>query len=174
MKRPAFMALRLAAHRDVVGGPSPNHRPARAPALSLVVGLALVAGCGGGGEKPLSKAEYLDRAKTICREGNQELAKASQKAFEDVKAGEKPTAEQLERYARDVVVPMVRKQVEALRDLPEPKGAGDQVDEIYDAFEKALDRIDKKPSLLTDNPNVFALFKEADELSEKYGFPVCT
>jgi hypothetical protein len=172
MKRAPFMALRLAAHRGVVGGPSPNHRPTRAPALvGLVVGLALVAGCGND-EKPLSKAEYLKRASTICREGNQELATASQKAFKDLKQGEKPTAEQLKRYARDVVVPMVRKQVEALRDLPEPKGAADQVDEIYDAFEEALDRIDKRPSLLT--PNVFELFKEADELSKKYGFPVCT
>jgi hypothetical protein len=159
----------------VVGGPSPNHRPTRASALvSLVVGLAFVAGCGGGGEKPISKAEYLKRAKTICRDSNQELAKASQETFKDVKQGEKASAEQLKRYARDVVVPMVRKQVEALRDLPDPKGAADQVDEIYDAFEKALDRIDERPSLLTDNPNVFDVFKEADELSKKYGFPVCT
>lgn len=142
--------------------------------FGLVVVLALVAGCGDGGEKPLRKAEYLERAKTICREGNQELAEASQKAFKDVKQGEKPSDEQLERYARDVVVPMVRKQVEDLRDLPEPKGAADQVDEIYDAFEKALDRIDKEPSLLTSNPNVFELFKEADDLSKKYGFAVCT
>lgn len=145
----------------------------RAVLMGLVVGLALMAACGGD-EKPLTKAEYLERAKIICREGNEDLAKASQEAFKDVKQGEKATAEQLKRYARDVVVPMVRKQVEALRDLPEPKGASDQVDEIYDAFEKALDRIDKQPSLLTDNPNVFDLFKEADELSKKYGFAVCT
>jgi hypothetical protein len=158
MNRAVLMALRRASH----GG------------IGLVVGLALVAGCGGGDEKPLTKAEYLERAKTICREGNEDLAKASQEAFKDVKQGEKATAEQLERYARDVVVPMVRKQVEALRELPEPKGASDQVDEIYDAFEKALDRIDKQPTLLTDNPNVFDLFKEADELSKKYGFAVCT
>lgn len=146
----------------------------RARGVGLVVGLALVAGCGGDGEKALSKDEYLKRASTICREGNQELAEASQEAFKDVKAGEKPTAEQLERYARDVVVPMVRKQVEELRALPEPEGAADQVDEIYDAFEQALDRVDDKPSLLTDNPNVFDVFKKADQLSKKYGFPVCT
>ena len=138
------------------------------------VGLALAAGCGGDGEKPLSKEEYLKRASAICKKGNQELAEASQEAFKEVKEGEKPTAEQLERYARDVVVPMVRKQVEELRDLPDPEGAADQVDEIYDAFEKALDQVDEKPSLLTDNPDVFGVFKEADELSKKYGFPVCT
>jgi hypothetical protein len=139
----------------------------------LAVGLVLAAGCGGG-EESIAKDEYLKRARTICREGNQELAQATQKAFKDLKQGEKPTAEQLEAYARDVVVPMVREQVEALRALPDPKGAADQVDEIYDAFDRALDRIDEEPSLLTDNPDIFGLFKEADDLSKKYGFPVCT
>ncbi|MGH9283880.1 MAG: hypothetical protein ACRD0S_13200 [Acidimicrobiales bacterium] len=139
----------------------------------LAAGLVLAAGCGGG-EESITKDEYLKRARTICREGNQELAQATQKAFKDLKQGEKPTAEQLEAYARDVVVPMVRQQVDELRALPDPKGAGDQVDEIYDAFDRALDRIDEKPSLLTDNPDVFGLFKEAGDLSKAYGFPVCT
>ncbi len=139
----------------------------------VVAGLVLVAGCGGGPE-PIAKDEYLKRAAKICREGNQELATATQQAFKDLKQGEKPTPEQLERYARDVVVPMVRQQVKDLRALPDPKDAGDQVDEIYDAFDKALDRIDEEPSLLTNNPHIFGLFKEADGLSKKYGFPVCT
>ena len=144
----------------------------RALVVALVVGLAPVAACGED-EKPLSKSEYLERARTICREGNQELAQATQEEFKDVKQGEKPTPEQLERYARDVVVPMVRKQVASLRDLPGPEGAADQVDEIYDAFERALARIEKDPALLTGSPNL-EIFKEADELSKKYGFPVCT
>jgi hypothetical protein len=139
----------------------------------VVAGLVLVSGCGGG-QEPIAKDEYLKRARTICLEGNQELATATREAFKDLKQGAKPTAEQLERYARDVVVPMVRQQVKDLRALPDPKGAGDQVDEIYDAFDRALDRIDKQPSLLIDNPDIFGLFKEADDLSKKYGFPVCT
>ncbi len=142
-------------------------------ALVMVVGLALAAGCGGG-QEPIPKEEYLQRASAICRKGNEELTKATQEAFKDLKPGEKPTAEQLTRYAREVVVPMVRKQVQNLRDLPDPKGAGDQVDEIYDAFEKALDQIDETPSLLTKSPTSLEVFKEADELSKKYGFPVCT
>lgn len=142
--------------------------------LCLVVGLGLLAGCGDEGEEPLSKAEYLEEAKAICREGNEELAQASREAFKDVEPGAEPSEEQLERYARDVVIPMVRDQVDRLRALPAPEGGADEVDEIYDAFERALDRIDEDPTLLTDNPNVFDLFKEADELSKKYGYAVCT
>ena len=145
----------------------------RAPVVALVLGLALAAACGAD-EKPLTKAEYLERARTICREGNQELAEATREEFKEVKEGEKPSPEQLEHYAREVVVPMVRKQVESLRALPGPEGGADQVDEIYDAFEAALDRIEDEPSLLTDNPDMLDVFKEADELSKKYGFPVCT
>lgn len=138
----------------------------------VVVGWALVA-CGGGDDS-IAKEEYLERAREICKEGNEDLAKATQEAFKDVKEGEKPTTEQLETYAKDVVVPKVRQQVEDLRSLPDPKDAADQVDEIYDSFEATLDKIDEQPSLLTDNPNLAELFKEADELSRKYGFPVCT
>ncbi|MGH8990201.1 MAG: hypothetical protein ACRDYV_17875 [Acidimicrobiia bacterium] len=145
----------------------------RALVVGLVVGLAFAAACGND-EEPLTKAEYLDRARTICKEGNEELAKATQDEFKQVKQGEKPTPEQLETYARDVVVPMVRKQVEALRELPGPEGGSDQVDEIYDAFEKALDRIEEKPALLTGSTDMLAVFEEADDLSKKYGFPVCT
>ena len=144
----------------------------RALVVALAVGLAPVAACGED-EKPLTKAEYLERARTICREGNQELARATQEEFKEIKQGEKPTPEQLERYAREVVVPMVREQVQSLRELPGPEGGADQVDEIYDAFEKALARIEDDPSLLTGSPNL-EIFKEADELSKKYGFPVCT
>lgn len=140
--------------------------------VGLVAG-SIVAACGGG-QEPIPKEEYLKRASAICKEGNQELTRATQEAFKDLEQGEKPTPAQLERYARDVVVPMVRKQVRHLRDLPDPKGAGDQVDEIYDAFEQALDQIDENPSLLTRSPTSLAVFKEADELSRKYGFPVCT
>lgn len=143
-------------------------------AVCLAVGSVLLAGCGDEGQETLSKAEYLEQAKEICREGNQELAEASRKAFQDVQQGEAPSEEQLENYARDVVVPMVRDQVKQLRALPAPEGGAGEVDEIYDAFERALDRIDENPSLLTDNPDVFDLFKEADELSKKYGYAVCT
>ena len=141
--------------------------------MILVAGLALGAACGGG-EETIAKDEYLERARTICREGNQQLAQATRQAFKNLKQGEKPSPDQLEAYARDVVLPMVRRQVADLRALPDPKGAADQVDEIYDAFDRALNRIDEKPSLLTENPDILGLFKEADDLSKKYGFPVCT
>lgn len=130
----------------------------------------LVAACGGGGEE-ISKEEYLRRAQAICRQDNEELEAASKKAFADLKQGEKPSEEQVEGFVRQTVVPMIRAQVEELRDLPPPEKAANQVDEIYDAVEVALDELEADPKRLTVGPNLFA---EADRLGEKYGFPVCT
>lgn len=135
-----------------------------------LAGLVLsLAACGGGEE--ISKEEYLGRAQAICRQGNEELEAASKKAFADVKEGEKPSDEQVGGFVRRTVVPMIRAQVEELRDLPPPEKAADQVDEIYDAVEVALDELEADPKRLTVGPNLFA---EADRLGEKYGFPVCS
>ena len=129
----------------------------------------LVAACGGG-EETLTKEEYLKQADVICDEGNKELEEASKDAFSDVKEGESPTKEQIEDYARKTVLPMVRGQVGELRDLPPPEGGKAEVEEIYDAIESALDKVEKDPSLLGSGN----LFAEADALSKKYGYEVCT
>lgn len=138
--------------------------------LGLAGLVLLLAACGGGGEE-ISREEYLRRAQAICRQGNEELEAASKKAFDDVKEGEKPSEEQVGDFVRQTVVPMIRAQVEELRDLPPPKKAADRVDEIYSAVEVALDELEAAPKRLTVGPNLFA---EADRLGEKYGFPVCS
>lgn len=133
--------------------------------------LVLLSACGGGGEE-LSREEYLKRADAICENGNEELEKASEKAFAEIPEGEAPSEEQFAEYARKTVIPMVRGQVSELRDLPPPEGGADEVDEIYDAIDKAIDRLENDPSLLTRGGA--DLFAEADELSRKYGYEVCT
>lgn len=152
-------------------------------AVAAVLVLALAAACGrdgagggagGGGEaggEELSREEYLERADEICRRGNDELEKASQEAFAAIPEGQTPTPEQFQDYARNTVVPMVRGQVEELRDLPPPEGGAAQVTEIYDAIDEALDELEENPSILTRGGA--DLFAEADELSRKYGYEVC-
>ena len=139
-------------------------------AVRLVPVVLLLVACGGG-EDSISKDEYLKRADAICDEGNKELEEASKGAFADVKEGEAPTKDQIEKYARETVIPMVRQQVDDLRDLPPPEGGKSEVDEIYDAIDEALDRVEKDPSLLGSSAD---LFEKADELSKKYGYEVCT
>ena len=112
--------------------------------LAVVV---VLSGCGG---DEISREEYLRRAQEICDKGNDELEKASEEAFAEIPEGERPTDEQFEAYARETVVPMVRDQVRQLRDLPPPEGGAEEVDEIYDAIDEALDRLDDYPRLVAN------------------------
>jgi hypothetical protein len=140
---------------------------ARRLAITLMI-LGLAA-CGGD-EEAISKDEYLKRAQQVCTEGNAELQKASDSAFPDLKPGEKPTDDQIATFVRKTVVPEIRKQVKELRELPPPEGGAKKVDDIYDALDQGLDRLDKDPKLLLSGTNVFA---KADELGKKYGISVC-
>jgi hypothetical protein len=135
----------------------------------VVAGLGLAA-CGGGEQKAISKDDYLKRAQEVCKKGNADLQKASDTAFPELKPGEKPTDEQIAVFVRKTVVPEIRKQVKALRELPPPKGAADKVDKIYDALDQGLDKMNDDPQLLLSGTNVFA---KADELGKKYGLSVC-
>lgn len=143
----------------------------RARAVGGLVLMVMVLAAACGGEEEISKDEYLKRAKEICDQGNKDLEKATDEAFANIKEGETPSEERIQDYARTIVVPMVRRQVQDLRNLPKPKGAADQVDEIYDAVEETLDKIEADPDLLLNSQG---LFKEADDLAKKYGYEVCT
>ena len=139
--------------------------------LAITVATLGLAACGGGGEeKAISKDEYLKRAQEVCKQGSTELEKASVSAFPELKPGEKPTDDQIATFVRKTVVPEIRKQVKELRQLPPPEGAKKEVDDIYDALDQGLDKLDKDPKLLLSGTNVFA---KADELGRKYDIRVC-
>jgi hypothetical protein len=142
------------------------------PALWLAITVAALglAACGRGEQKAISKEEYLKRAQEVCKKGNADLQKASDTAFPNLKPGEKPSDEQIATFVRKTVVPEIRKQVKALRDIPPPKGAADKVDQIYDALDQGLDKMNDDPQLLLSGQNVFS---RADELGKKYGISVC-
>jgi hypothetical protein len=137
--------------------------------VMIVAALGLAA-CGGGEQKAISKDEYLKRAQEVCKKGNADLQKASDSAFPNLKPGEKPTDDQIAVFVRKTVVPEIRKQVKALRDLPPPKDSQDKVDKIYDALDQGLDKMNDDPKLLLSGTNVFS---KADELGKKYGLSVC-
>jgi hypothetical protein len=137
--------------------------------VMIVAALGLAA-CGGGEQKAISKDEYLKRAQEVCKKGNADLQKASDSAFPNLKPGEKPTDDQIALFVRKTVVPEIRKQVKALRDLPPPKDSKDKVDKIYDALDQGLDKMNDDPKLLLSGTNVFS---KADELGKKYGLSVC-
>jgi len=131
--------------------------------------LAVASRCGGG-DKGIKKADYLERAKTVCQKGNRALTAASNDVFAKVPPGQKLSDAQIDDFVRTTVIPTIRDQIKELRAIPPPKGEKGHVEEIYKALDRGLDELQKNPKKLTDGSNPFA---EADTLASKYGITVC-
>ena len=140
---------------------------ARLAAACLV--LSASASACGGGDKGISKTDYLSRAKVVCQKGNRELKAASDDVIAKLAPGQKLSGPEIDDFVRKTVIPTIRSQVERLRAIPPPKGEKGHVDEIYKALDKGIDELEQTPTKLTVG-NVFAA---ADALANKYGIGVC-
>ena len=146
----------------------------KAAVLTLVA--VAFAGCGddddngsGGGES-LSKAEYIKRGDRICREGDREIARATEEKFGG--RTEDPPDEEVADFVLDEVIPNIEGQISDLRDLPAPEGDEDTVNAIYDEADKSIDAVKDDPEKAVaegaENP-----FAEANKLARDYGFEHC-
>ena len=141
---------------------------ARLGAACLV--LSASASACGGGDKGISKTDYLARAKVVCQKGNRELKAASDDVIAKLAPGQKLSGPEIDDFVRKTVIPTIRNQVNQLRAVPPPKGEKGHVEEIYKALDKGIDELEKTPAKLADGSNVFAA---ADGLANKYGIGVC-
>lgn len=137
--------------------------------VSLAGGLAaafVAAGCGGDDDAP-TREEFVADANEICAEANQEVDAQAQDLFG---GGEEPSQEEFEEFARDVLAPSVRDQVDQIRDLGAPEGDEDEVTEILDTAEAGADEIAEDPEALTRADSQLA---EATRLAGEYGLDRC-
>ena len=132
----------------------------RLRALSLVLSLGLAAGACGGGTDRLSKDEYIKKADEICK------AMSTKSDALDAPQSEAD----LGKYVGEVAK-IAHTMLSDLRALNGPKSDEATVADVYDTYEKALDKIVKDPSSLmtmTDNP-----FADAGKKAKAYGFKEC-
>jgi hypothetical protein len=138
-----------------------------------LVGIALVlAGCGGGDDKGLSKADYIKQADAICQKGDDATNKALQAALQAL-GTDKPTDEQQAKLAADVAVPNVETQLTALKALGKPKDGGDEVDAMVKALEDATAKVKADPTLLTNDGSSESPFADANAKAKAFGLKVC-
>jgi hypothetical protein len=127
--------------------------------------LLLAAGCGAsGGDQTPTKADYVQKANKICRDGTRDLVKAGQ----DIDIND---PKKFEKAVTDVYVPAVRKQISRIRDLGYPPGDKAELDAVYTKTEKALDQIEKDPEryrTATTNP-----FANENKFLKSYGLTAC-
>ena len=83
-----------------------------AAVVLLIVGSAVLAGCGGGSDDRLSHEEFLKQGNAICADANEHIEAAGSTAF--ASAG-KPTEGEIVAFAKTIVLPTVQDMLDELR-----------------------------------------------------------
>lgn len=141
--------------------------------LLVAVVVAVSAGCGGDDEAgvdeatsepggaPITKAEFVEEANRICVE--------AEAALDDVQEPE--SMEEAVQLFEDRLIPSLRQQVDRIRDLGFPEADREQLDDLFDRTEEALDEFEADiEGALDSQEDPFA--EVTDELAE-YGLDEC-
>jgi hypothetical protein len=122
---------------------------------------ALLAGCGGSGSSgPLTKAEFVQQAKSICQDAEAEQGEALRAA--DGASG-------LAELTLDALSP-VQDMAEELAELSPPPGDAKKTAAIIEAVEAGVAEVKADPVAATAAIGAFA---EANKLAEAYGLTGC-
>lgn len=155
-------------------------RARRAVLVPVLLGLLVIAGCGGGdGSESVSttitKEKWVHEAFAVCKRlGHQQ--QSGQYAFErahGMDVGEPGQSEQ-EQINTVFVMPFVERRIEALRALPVPEGEQAKIDQILKSMEEGIRVSKAHPDWLAAstqaNPDPFT---KTLELAAAYGIWDC-
>ena len=136
----------------------------RAARVLVIVSMAgvLLASCGD--DESISKDDFLEQANAICEEGSDELEEATEDIdFED----EEEATEFIEGEFRD----SIQGQIDDIRDLGFPEGDEEELDEILNDAEEALeDLVDDPEAAFASGEDPFA---DVNEDLVDYGLDEC-
>jgi hypothetical protein len=153
-------------------------RVGQAAAVSFLLGLLAVAGCGGGSQSTtttITKEEWVHKAFAICKR----LGHRQQRqhyAFErahGMNVGE-PGQRELEEINTVFVLPFVERKIDALRALPVPEGERAKIDRILKSMEEGIRVSKAHPDwLAAPTPAHPVPFTKTMELTSAYGIWDC-
>ncbi len=157
-------------------------RPARRTvATTLLLGLLVVAGCGGGdGSQSVSattmtKEQWVHKAFAICKKLGHEQQRGHY-AFErahGMKVGD-PGQHELERLNTVFVMPFVERKIDALRALPVPAGEQAKIEQILKSMEEGIRVSRAHPEWLAAPTQAHPIpFAKTAELAAAYGIWDC-
>jgi hypothetical protein len=140
-------------------------------AVGLLAALCGLSACGGGGDQPLSRAEYLKRGEGICRKASKEQFAAFKEGLEEMKNGKfSPVGKrEIEQLTTQVMIPRAKQMVNELAALEAPEGNEHVVEELITEFRKAI----KKAEASSQSFLSGKAFAEADEAAKGYGLESC-
>jgi hypothetical protein len=132
--------------------------------------LLLISGCGGG-DDPMTKAEFVKAANKICKQQEEEriegLMEASRKL--GVANGEIPSRKVQEKVTLGAI-PAVSKEARRIEELNPPEGDEEQIEAIVEAIDKLAEGVERSPG--TTLASGF-LFRKVNKLVSGYGLEKC-
>jgi hypothetical protein len=181
---------------DSLGGPGPRQRRVHERAARLCFGVAstsrvsafigvemnrsvaglcvaalavAAAGCGDDDER-LSSEEFLEQGNAICASVNDEL----DAAFEEL-GDDQPSTDEFVSLVEDTLVPIVRTEIDDLRELNPPEELEDEASQLFDDADAVIDEIEQ---MIQDDPEAFVesdedLFAEVNERATELGLVEC-
>lgn len=155
-------------------------RVRRAAVVTILFGLLVIAGCGGGDSQSVStttitKEQWVHKAFAICkRMGHQQQRKHY--VFEQahgMKVGE-PGQRELEELNTVFIMPFVERKIDALRALPVPEGEEAKIEQILKSMEGGIRVSKAHPDWLAAPTEAHPVpFTKAIELTAAYGIWDC-
>jgi hypothetical protein len=121
-----------------------------------------------------SKQHYIDRVDRICVAGSAEMNNVFDLVFPGAPYGNLPPDDR-DMWVVKRVVPIIRAEIAAAREVPPPHGDEAAVKAIFDAKERAVETLERYPAAI----RVFAYgtpddpFALAADMAGDYGFSIC-
>jgi hypothetical protein len=153
-----------------------------AAAMGALAVLFLVAGCGSSSSGDdevtvqtgsLSKAEFIEKADTICKEARSEFVSKYESFIKTRKSelGDKEKEEELlSEVLETILAPNVEGQIERISDLGAPKDYAPEAAAFLNALQTRVEEARDEPNELTASPFPF---KKAENIAAKAGLKVC-
>lgn len=139
--------------------------------ISVLALAGIAAGCGGGDDngESLTKAEFIHKASTLCKDLYKEVqkdlaaaAEAQQSAVPDKKAEE--------LLVNTIIIPTLQKQSDALKKLGSPDGDEDEIDAITAELDRIIESSEENPVGVDAEADPFL---KVDQMMKDYGLEAC-
>lgn len=136
--------------------------------LLFIAFLLPASGCGGGeGDDPLTVAQLVRRANSICETaGKRQFAKFGKSLERKTGSSTEPASQaQLEEATVEAVLPEARRMISELEDLEPPPAAEGKYDSVISKLKMGLKKAEDSPRLFLSGKAFAAAGKEANDLN---------
>jgi hypothetical protein len=142
--------------------------------VSALALAAFMAGCGGGGEAPVSltKAQFIKQANAICSRGAARFNALYQSFVRKypLPGGKRRSLDEYSEAVKTALAPAIKWELEEIRALGVPAGDAHTVDTILAAIEGGLEKVEKHPGV---QANTERQFERSTNLANAYGLETC-